>query len=149
TDSTDLAAWRTATGQEAQSISSNPQFNSATNLTPQIGSPVVDAGVSLSGTVSPYVDITGATRVDPPSMGAYETPADTAGPTIAYTAFGNTTSTANRTLSTTVTDPSGVPTSGVGLPVIYFRKGTSGSYASSQCSFVSGSSYSCLINYTL
>src|SRR6185503_11116768 len=92
TDSTDLTAWRTATGQEANSISANPQFNSATNLTPQIGSPVVDAGISLSGSVSPYVDITGATRVDPPTMGAYETAADTAGPVISYTAFGNTTS---------------------------------------------------------
>jgi hypothetical protein len=69
-------------------------------------------------------------------------------PAIGYTAFGNTTSTSNRTLSISVTDFSGVPTSGAGLPVIYFRKGAV-AYSSSQCSFVSGSSYNCVINYSL
>ncbi|MFL6209445.1 MAG: Calx-beta domain-containing protein [Pyrinomonadaceae bacterium] len=49
-------------------------------------------------------------------------------------------------MTITVTDPSGVPTSGAGLPVIYYRKGTSGAYSSSQCSFVSGSTYNCPIN---
>jgi hypothetical protein len=74
---------------------------------------------------------------------------DLTGPAISYTAFGNTTSTANRTFSVTVTDASGVPTAGAGLPVVYLRKGTSGAYAGSQCSFVSGSSYSCTLDYTL
>jgi CSLREA domain-containing protein len=70
-------------------------------------------------------------------------------PTISYTAFSDTTSTSNRTLAVTVTDDTGVPTSGTGLPVIYFRKGSSGAYTSNQCSFVSGSSYSCVVNYSL
>jgi CSLREA domain-containing protein len=75
---------------------------------------------------------------------------DTAAPTISYTAFSNTGSTANRTLSVTVTDAdSGVPTSGTGLPVIYYRKGSSGAYASSQCSFVSGSNYDCTLDNSL
>ena len=39
--------------------------------------------------------------------------------------------------------------SGAGLPVIYFRKGTSGAYASNQCTSGGGSSYSCVINYAL
>ena len=42
-----------------------------------------------------------------------------------------------------------MPTAGAGLPVIYFRKGIAGAFASTQCSFVSGSNYSCLIDYTL
>lgn len=147
---TNVSALPIVAGMDTGSLTSNPNFNDPlSNLQPQTGSPVIDAGVSLSTTVSPYVDITGAVRVDPPSMGAYESASDTAGPTITYTPLGNTTSTANRTLAITVTDPSGVPTSGTGLPRLYFRKGTSDPYVTTQCSFVSGSSYTCTIDYSL
>ncbi len=145
-DSLDLAAWKTATGQESLSISTNPQYNSSTNLQPQPGSPLVGAGTPVSVTV----DITGASRSgSAPTIGAWETALDTSGPAIAYTPFGNTTSTANRTLTATITDISGVPTSGTGLPVVYLRKGPSGAYAGSQCSYVSGSTYSCVLDYSL
>src|SRR5438128_1785406 len=42
-----------------------------------------------------------------------------------------------------------VPTVGGGLPVVYFRKGTSGAYSSNQCSFASGGTYNCTIDYSL
>ena len=43
-----------------------------------------------------------------------------------------------------------MPTSGSGLPRIYFRKGGVGAFsASTQCSFASGSNYNCTINYSL
>ncbi len=145
TDRTTLANWQTATSKDANSISANPLFNSLTNLQPQTGSPLVAAGTPLSVTT----DLLGVTRsLSTPTIGAYENATDTAGPAITYTALGNTTSTSNRTLTISVTDPSGVPTSGVGLPVLYYRKGLAGAYASSQCSFTSGSSYDCLIDYT-
>jgi Peptidase family C25 len=144
-----LANLQAATGKDANSLSTDPLFNApASNLQPQTGSPVIDAGTSLSGTVVPYVDITGATRVDPPSMGAYESALDTAGPAITYTPLGNTTSTSNRTLMATITDTSGVPTTGTGLPVLYYRKG-SGVYSSTQGMFVSGNTYSFTFNYSL
>jgi uncharacterized repeat protein (TIGR02543 family) len=146
-DRTNLAAIQTGFGQNANSIVADPLFNSSTNLQPQIGSPVLDVGTSLSGTVSPYVDFTGATRVDPPSMGAYELGTDTAAPVISYTPLANTVSTTNRALTSTITDPSGVPTSGIGLPVIYYRKGASGSYASTQGTFAGGNSYTFTIDY--
>ena len=77
TELTLLSDWIAATGRDTpNSISVNPAFNSTTNLQPQLGAPILDAGTSLSGVVTPYVDITGATRVDPPSMGAYEVGAD-------------------------------------------------------------------------
>jgi concanavalin A-like lectin/glucanase superfamily protein/Calx-beta domain-containing protein len=136
-------------GGNANSKAVDPLFNSATNLQPQTGSPVLDAGVSLSGTVTPYVDFTGATRVDPPSMGAYESGSDTSPPAISYTPFGNTTSTTNRTLSSTITDATGVPTSGTGLPVIYYRKNAAGAFVSTQGSFVSGNTYTFTIDYSL
>ena len=126
TEQTLLSDWITATGKDTpNTISVNPQFNSATNLQPQTGSPVLDAGTSLTAVVSPYVDITGATRVDPPSMGAYESAADTAPPVISYTTLANTTSTANRTLSSVViTDSTGVNTTAGTRPRIYYKKST-------------------------
>ena len=70
-------------------------------------------------------------------------------PSISYTALGNTTSTSNRTLTATITDATGVPTAGAGLPVIYYRKGTSDPFVSTQGSFVSGNTYSFTLNYSL
>lgn len=140
TNQATLANLQTATGKDANSISADPLFNNpASNLQPQIGSPLVGAGIP----VSVLIDILGVTRSgSTPTIGAYENVIDTAGPVITYTPFLNTVSTGDRTLNTTITDSSGVPTSGVGLPVIYYRK-NAGAWASTQCSFVSGSSYTC------
>ncbi len=67
----DLATWKTqfTPAQDAASISADPLFSSPSNLAPIVGSPILDAGVAGTGVT---VDYTGATRVDPPSMGAYE-----------------------------------------------------------------------------
>ena len=62
-------------------------------------------------------------------------------PSISYTALTNTASTSARTLSVTITDGSGIPTSGVGLPVLYWKK-NSGSYSAATGSYVSGNEYS-------
>ena len=48
-----------------------------------------------------------------------------------------------------MTDLSGVPTAGIGLPVLYFRKGIVGAYSPSQCVFVSGAAYDCTFDYSL
>jgi len=122
-DRTDLAGIQAGFGQNANSIITDPLFNSATNLQPQLGSPVLDTGVSLSGTVTPYVDITGATRIDPPSMGAYETGSDTVGPTISYALLVNTTSTSNRSFTAvTITDASGVNGTAGTRPRVYYKR---------------------------
>src|SRR5205085_10240465 len=42
----------------------------------------------------------------------------------------------------------GVPTTGAGLPVIYYRKG-SGAYSSTQGMFISGSTYNFTLDYSL
>src|SRR5204863_7355235 len=111
------------------------------NLQPQLGSPVLDTGVSLTGTVTPYVDFTGATRVEPPSIGAYETGSDNSPPVIAYTPLGNTQSTTARTLTATITDASsGVPTSGLGLPVLYWKI-NAGSYTGATASSLGSNQY--------
>ena len=142
-DRTDLLGIQTGFGQNANSINVIPQFNSAINLQPQTGSLLLLAGTPIIGITT---DILGATRnVTTPTIGAYEVAVDTAGPSITYTALGNTTGTGDRALNITVTDATGVPTSGAGLPVIYYRK-NAGAYVSTQCTFVSGSSYSCTLS---
>ncbi len=83
-----------------------------------------------------------------PDIGADEgnfTPNDLTPPTITYMAIANTASTANQTLLVTITDASGIAT-GTGAPLIYYRKGTSGSYFSAVAS-VSGNQYTFTIDY--
>ncbi len=53
-------------------------------------------------------------------------------------------------LSVSVTDVgSGVPTSGIGLPRLYYRKGTTDPYVSTPCVFTAGSNYDCTFDYSL
>src|SRR4029077_18285559 len=68
-------------------------------------------------------------------------------PVITYASLANTASMANRTLATTITDGSGVPTMGAGLPVLYYRKGMAGAYTAAQATSGGGSSYTFTINY--
>ncbi len=131
-DITTLAALKTATGKDANSINANPNFNTNTNLTPLPGSPVVGAGAVVSVTT----DFTGASRSATPSIGAYETARDAGAPAITYTPLALTCLTSNRTLSVTITDLSGVAT-GANAPRVYYRKGT-GTWYSSQGTLASG-----------
>ncbi|WP_116108682.1 MopE-related protein [Lewinella sp. IMCC34191] len=65
---TDLAAWQTASGQDANSLSVDPQFVSETDLHAQ-NLALSEAGVALSEITT---DIDGEDRGDPPSIGADE-----------------------------------------------------------------------------
>ncbi|NOT52607.1 MAG: fibronectin type III domain-containing protein [Chitinophagaceae bacterium] len=143
TNHANLAAWQAATGQEANSISVDPLYNSITNLQPQLGSPLVGAGNGAGTGVT--LDILGITRSvgTPPAgstIGAYENAADAAGPVITYTPLSNTCATGSRTLTASITDPSGVPTAGAGLPVLYWRI-NAGAWNAATGVFVSGSNY--------
>jgi trimeric autotransporter adhesin len=78
-----------------------------------------------------------------PDLGADEfagIPLDATPPTITYSPLVNTTLTGARTLTATITDASGVPTSGIGLPVLYWKI-NSGSYTPVTATWVSGSTY--------
>ncbi len=62
-------------------------------------------------------------------------------PVISYTPLLNTSVTGARVLSTTITDAvSGVPTSGIGLPVLYWKINT-GSYTAATAAYISGNNY--------
>lgn len=155
-DSASFAAWKTATSLDSVSFFSDPMFLNATgnaatvdlHINPAMTTLVEGNGVALA---APTDDFDGQLRstLTPVDIGADAGAfigVDLTAPAIAYTAFTNTLSTANRVLAATITDPSGVA-SGANAPRIYFRKGA-GSYVSSQCSG-SAPSYSCTIDNAL
>jgi hypothetical protein len=120
--SADLAAWKTATTLEANSISADPLFNSNTNLQPQPGSPASAAGIPIAGITT---DIIAFTRnASTPTIGAYEQTGDFTAPTITYTTLSNTLCTLSRTFTATITDASGVNTTAGTMPRVYFKKST-------------------------
>ena len=135
-DYSDLASWQSGSGVDANSIESDPMFNSSTDLHPQPGSPVIGAGTPIGGITT---DITGFTRSGTtPSMGAYEQASDVAAPSITYTVLTFTCATGDRALNgVTITDALGVPTSGSLQPRIYYKKNM-GSWFSSQGTLASG-----------
>jgi hypothetical protein len=156
-DVANLAAWVTAVGQDANSLESNPQYLDPTNATPDLHiNPAVSTVIEGNGAdVGVTDDFDGQTRsgLTPVDIGADAgnfMGVDLAAPAISYTPLANTTSTTNRALAAMITDAvSGVPTSGVGLPVIYFRKGTSGAYSSTQSVSGGGGTYNFTIDYSL
>ena len=66
-----LATWRTASGGDANSISSSPHYTSTTDLHLFSSSQCINAGVAISGYI---YDFDGETRGSPPDIGADENP---------------------------------------------------------------------------
>ena len=80
-----LAEWQTATGQDNYSRNEDPLFISATDLHPQTGSPVLGAGVPITGIDE---DFSGDPRNSTnPSMGAYENGLTSSNKTLNLTLF--------------------------------------------------------------
>jgi hypothetical protein len=132
-----LTALNTAIGGGTNSIQSDPMFNSTTNLTPLPTSPLENVGDNTTGITD---DINGVSRDVTPNLGAYETTGDFNGPTISYTPLINSCLTTSRTLTASITDLSGVPTSGAGLPVLYWRI-NAGSWTTATGVHAGGSNY--------
>lgn len=138
TNRTTLANWITASAGDANSINADPGFQSATDLRPILGSPVLGVGAPI-GTVT--TDFAGNTRsATAPAIGAFENGIDALGPQITYTALGNISTFTARTLTASISDVSGVPTAGAGLPVLYWRV-NDGSWSSATGAHVSGNNY--------
>ncbi len=149
-DVASLAAWKTAVGQDAASFETmNPQFMDPTNTTPNLHiNPSLVSVIEGNGfDVGVTNDFDGQTRsgLTPVDIGADAglfMGVDLTAPLFSYTPLSNgcTTST-NQTLTTTITDPvSGVPTSGTGLPMLYYKI-NAGAYTGVQGVFVSGNTY--------
>lgn len=149
-----IAAWRTAVGQDAGSFESNPQYNDPTNALPDLHlhptNPTVAEGNGVDLGVT--LDFDGQTRsgLTPTDIGADAgnfSGLDLAAPNITYTPLLNTSSVANRVLSVTITDNTGVATGGV-APRIYFNK-NAGTYFSTACSLSSGTVLNGVWNCTI
>lgn len=86
-----------------------------------------------------------------PDLGADEgnfVPTDLSAPAILYTALTDACATGDRTLTATITDATGVPTSGTFVPRVYFRK-NSGPWFSAPGTLASGTATSGDWNFTI
>ncbi len=155
-DVANIAAWRTAVGQDANSYESNPQFNDPTNAVPDLHLHPTNATVAEGNGVDVGVtnDFDGQTRagLTPVDIGADAgnfVGIDLAPPAITYTPLGFSCNTADRALNgVTITDVSGVPTSGALQPRIYYRK-NAGTWFSSQGTLASGTATNGTWNFTI
>ncbi len=123
-DVTSLSTFQTAFGQNANSISADPLFNSSTVLRPTASSPLLAAGTPIGGITT---DFRGDTRSGTaPTIGAYEFGGEFLPPAVSFTPLGNTPSTSNLTLTgfATITDASGIDTASGTLPRLYYKKST-------------------------
>jgi hypothetical protein len=120
------------------------------HIDPTVATGCESGGAPISGFTD---DFDGQARnANFPDVGADEFTGiilDTTAPAISYTALANTSLTGNRTLTATILDPSGVPTAGVGLPVLYWKinagsytAATAASLGSGQYQFTFGSGVS-------
>jgi hypothetical protein len=144
TNYTTLAEWRTANSSDAASFAENSPFVSSTDLHIQTTVPTqLESGGTPVAAIT--TDIDGDSRnATTPDVGADEFAGiglDLTPPVITYTPLTNTSQTTARTLIATITDASGVPTSGIGLPRVYWRI-NSGAYTGVAGTFVSGNQYS-------
>jgi CSLREA domain-containing protein len=142
----------TISPRDSGSFTENPPFLSTTgssanflHINTATPTQLESGGAPIAGITD---DFDGNTRnASTPDVGADEFAGvilDLTAPSISYTAFLNTSSTANRNLGATITDASGVA-GGANSPRIYFKKSTDASYVSTQCT----GAYSCTIDYTL
>lgn len=130
------------------SVAENPTFLSTTgsssnflHIDPTVPTQIESGAVPIGGITDDY---DGDVRnVSTPDIGADEGTfilADLTGPSISYTPLGNSCNTSAVTLNASISDASGVPTAGIGLPVLYWKI-NAGAYTAATGVFVSGSTY--------
>lgn len=150
-----LAAYKArVAGRDSASVTENPPFLSTTGASATFLHVDPAVATQLESGAAPFagvsVDYDGDARhPSAPDIGADEFTGvllDVNGPAITYTALSSTTQTSNRTLTATISDPSGVA-SGSNAPRTYFRK-NAGSYFSTPCTGA-GPAFTCTIDNAL
>lgn len=147
-----FAAWQTGTGKDAAGINENPTFVSATDLHLNYGSTssAFESGGASTATTNVFVDYDNQVRPGPsgslnggglaPDIGADEFDGAPGGPSVTVTQLTNNCAGGSRILTASITSLLGVPTSGVGLPVAYWRI-NAGTYSAATAVYTSGSNY--------
>ncbi len=148
---------------DASSITENPPFVNVSSspynlhLLTNVPTQIESGGATVSTPANIIDDFDGDARypnagypdnpsspASAPDIGADEfggLGTDLTPPAIIFAPLENTSSTVARTLLTTITDASGVPTLGVGLPVLYWKV-NSGSYTGVTATWLGGDQYS-------
>jgi hypothetical protein len=150
-----LAAYKTfLANREQASVTEDVPFLSTTgtaatflHINPSVATQVESGGAAISGITTDFDN--DARNASTPDIGADEgtfTPRDLTGPSIVFTPLGNTSSTGNRTLTVTITDPSGVVATGANAPRLFYRKGTTGAFLSDLAISTSNNSFGFVIN---
>mgnify|MGYP001627153071 CR=1 FL=1 len=140
---TSLAAWRTATGQDMNSVFVNPFFQADSLLIP------FSAGVDNIGTPLAFVatDLLGQPRsLTTPDAGAYEF----VGASLASFSFqplADTTSLTNRSVTIGISDSTGLVT-GTNGPRMYYRKAGQATFQSAATPVQSGNNFTFIVNYS-
>lgn len=119
---TTMTDWQTATLKDTNTVSGDPLVGNLTNLRPQLNSPLIGAGTPIAGF---NVDIRNTTRsATSPTIGAFEQGVDLNPPVIQYSNVTNQSSTSNLILNNfaTITDISGVISTGTGRPTLFYKK---------------------------
>ena len=110
-------------------------------------------GIPVTTPVSITTDFDNDTRnVTTPDMGADEfngISADLSAPGISYTNLIQTCATSDRLFTATITDASGVPTSGALRPKVYYKKGIGGTWFSNSGTLASGTGTNGTWNFTI
>ena len=130
-----IAAYQTLVGRDGLSFSESPNFITIAGNPCRINTAVATQLESGGQPVTTPVNITddffaNVRNTTTPDVGAEEFTGiiiDIIPPAITYANLGITNLTTARILTATIIDPSGVPTSGTGLPVLYWKK-NNGSY---------------------
>ena len=144
----------TAATREAYSVTEDVTFASTTGTSATFlhlsGTTQAESGGQpVNGITTDYDG--DARNTSFPDIGADEgnfTPNDQTGPVISTLAFTSTAgSTTSRTLTASISDPSGVAT-GVNAPRLYYRKGTTGAFVFGNPTGVSGSTYTFTFDYS-
>ena len=157
-DVASLANWKTNVGQDANSFNSDPQFISPAAATPDlhinaaIATAVEGNGAAVTPAVTDDYDGQARSGLTPIDIGAdagnFTSAGDVTAPAITYTTLTGTCLTSNRTITATITDGGGIPTTGSLVPRIYYRKGA-GTWFSQAGTLASGSGTSGTWDFTI
>ena len=146
-----IAAFKArVTPRETLSFTENPPFLNVAatpynlHMNTAIATQTESGGTPVSAPIAVTTDFDNDSRnATSPDVGADEFSGialDFNPPTIAYTPLGPTSSLTSRALTSSITDPSGVPTAGIGLPVLYWRI-NSGIWNTATATYISGNNY--------
>jgi trimeric autotransporter adhesin len=164
TNYTTIAAWRTATGQDNNSISGNPQFIAPTgnattgdlHISPTLSTPIEGAGTNVAAVTVDF-DNQARSGLSPVDIGADAgnfVGLDVSAPNISLSSLiSSVCGTSAPTLSAvTITDATGLPNtpsvaSSTLRPRIYFRK-NAGAWFSNEGTYVSGTATNSVWDFT-